>query len=52
MRRKTLSVSLSYAPASAPAHDAFGDLGPFSTTLHHPMADSVQGALVIAGTDR
>jgi hypothetical protein len=35
------------APSPALAHDAFGDLGPFYASLLHPLADPLQGALVI-----
>lgn len=35
-------------PASALAHDAFGDLGPFYASLLHPLADPAQGLLIAA----
>jgi hypothetical protein len=47
MRRLSLLVLLSAAPSPALAHDAFGDLGPFYASLLHPLADPLQGALLI-----
>jgi uncharacterized membrane protein len=45
MRRVLLPVLL--APGPAFAHDAFGDLGPFYASLLHPLADPLQGALLV-----
>jgi hypothetical protein len=47
MRRLGLLVLLSAVPSPALGHDAFGDLGPFYASLLHPLADPLQGALVI-----
>ncbi|WP_170424959.1 hypothetical protein [Ruegeria arenilitoris] len=34
-------------PATAFAHDAFGDLGPFYGSMLHPLADPLQAAILI-----
>jgi hypothetical protein len=47
MRRRWLLLLATIAPSPALAHDAFGDLGPFYASLLHPLADPLQGALVI-----
>ena len=47
MRRPWIAALLAGAPAPALAHDAFGDLGPFYGSLLHPLADPLQGALVV-----
>ena len=35
-------------PGAAAAHQAFGDLGPFSDNMLHPLADPAQGMLLLA----
>jgi hypothetical protein len=46
MRLAVLALAL--APGAAVAHDAFGDMGPFYTSLLHPLADPEQG-VALAG---
>jgi hypothetical protein len=43
----TLLALMSIAPSPAQAHDAFGNLGPFYASLLHPLADPLQGVLLI-----
>lgn len=47
MRRFLLCCLLVLMPTQAFAHDAFGDLGPFYSSFLHPLADPLQGALII-----
>jgi hypothetical protein len=42
-----LAILATLAPGPAFAHDAFGDLGPFYASLLHPLADPLQGALLL-----
>jgi hypothetical protein len=45
---RRLAVLLLMLPTRAPAHEAFGDLGPFYQAALHPLADPAQG-LLLAG---
>ena len=47
MRMLRLAILATLAPGPAFAHDAFGDLGPFYASLLHPLADPLQGALLL-----
>jgi hypothetical protein len=47
MKRLALASAAAIAPRPALAHDAFADLGPFYASLLHPLADPLQGALVV-----
>jgi hypothetical protein len=47
MKRPGTILLAAIAPAPALAHDAFGDLGPFYASLLHPLADPLQGALIV-----
>ncbi|MFV0475297.1 MAG: HupE/UreJ family protein [Pikeienuella sp.] len=46
LRRLAGFLAVWLTPGRAPAHDAFGDLGPFYGGLLHPMVDPVQGLLL------
>lgn len=50
MKRPAVGVALTVllGPATAQAHDAFGDLGPFYGGLLHPLVDPAQGLVLTA----
>jgi hypothetical protein len=47
MRRLGIALAAVVLPAPVAAHDAFGDLGPFYASFLHPLADPLQGALLV-----
>lgn len=47
MRGLRFAILAVFAPVPAFAHDAFGDLGPFYASLLHPLADPLQGVLLL-----
>jgi hypothetical protein len=47
MKRPATILVAAIAPVPALAHEAFGDLGPFYASLLHPLADTLQGAVVV-----